>query len=160
MMGIYLQRSWLINLITLTILLPAFLFAAPIFNLLGEEAVVANSAGYISLWFIPHVYGLVFTLTMQMFLQAQQKNVIVACLTALQLALHLLLSWLFVYVFDFGVPGAMTSLCISTWFVAAGEFVYVLGGWCPDTWKGFTLAATKDLLPVVKLSVSSGLMVW
>ncbi|KAH6818635.1 MATE efflux family protein [Perilla frutescens var. frutescens] len=159
MLGIYLQRSWLIDLITLTILLPAFIFAAPIFNLLGEEGDVANSAGYISLYFIPHVYGLVFTMTMQMFLQAQQKNIIVACLSALQFLIHILLSWLSVYVFDFGVPGAMTSLCISTWFVVIGELVYVLGGWCPQTWTGFTLAATKDLLPVVKLSVSSGLMV-
>ncbi|GFP99580.1 mitotic checkpoint protein bub3.3 [Phtheirospermum japonicum] len=51
--------------------------------------------------------------------------------------------------------GAMGALFISSWFVVFGEFVYIFGGWCPDTWKGFTLAAMKDLLPVVKLSISS-----
>ncbi|KAL8493535.1 hypothetical protein ACS0TY_024651 [Phlomoides rotata] len=159
MLGIYLQRSWLIDLITLTMLLPFFIFATPIFNLLGEEQQVAKSAGYVSLWFIPHVYGVIFSLTIQMFLQAQQKNMIIAWLASLQFVIHILLSWLFVFVFDFGTPGAMIALIMSTWFVVLGEFIYIFCGWCPDTWSGFTLAATKDLLPVVKLSMSSGLMV-
>lgn len=160
MMGIYLQRSWFIDLITLTLLLPVFIFATPIFNLLGEDEDIAKSAGYISLWFIPFVYGVIFSLTIQMYLQAQQKNMIIAWLSAVQFVVHIFLSWLFVNVLDFGIAGAMGALCISSWFVVFGEFAYILGGWCPDSWKGFTLAATKDLLPVVKLSVSSGVMVW
>ncbi|KAL3637050.1 hypothetical protein CASFOL_019349 [Castilleja foliolosa] len=159
MMGIYLQRSWFIDLITLTILLPVFIFATPIFNLLGEEHDIAKSAGYISLGFIPFVYGTIFSLTIQMYLQAQQKNMIIAWLSAMQFAIHVLLSWLFVNVLGFGITGAMIALCVSSWFVVFGEFVYVFGGWCSDTWKGFTLAAVKDLLPVVKLSISSGVMI-
>ncbi|KAL8493545.1 hypothetical protein ACS0TY_024658 [Phlomoides rotata] len=159
MMGIYLQRSWLINVIMLTILLPVFIFGTPIFNLLGQEEEIAKSAGYISVWFIPFVYALIFNLTIQMFLQAQQKNMIIAWLSALQFLFHIALSWLFVYVFDFGSPGAMAALSLSSWLVVLGEFVYIFGGWCSDTWKGFTIAATKDLMPVVKLSVSSGLMI-
>ncbi|GFP82099.1 protein transparent testa 12 [Phtheirospermum japonicum] len=159
MMGIYLQRSWFIDLITLTILLPVFIYATPMFNLLGEEQDIAKSAGYISLGFIPFVYGLIFSLTIQMYLQAQQKNMIIAWLAAGQFAIHISLSWLFVNVLDFGVSGAMGALCIALWFVVFGEFTYIFGGWCPDTWKGFTVAALKDLLPVVKLSISSGVMI-
>ncbi|PIN20920.1 putative membrane protein, predicted efflux pump [Handroanthus impetiginosus] len=159
MMGIYLQRSWFIDLITLTILLPVFIFAKQIFNLLGEEEAIAKSAGYLSLWFIPFIYALIFGLTIQMYLQAQQKNMIIAWLSALQFLIHFLLSWLFVHVLDLGIPGAMGALCVSSWFLVFGEFVYIFGGWCPDTWKGFTLAAFKDLLPVMKLSISSGLMI-
>ncbi|KAK4404660.1 protein DETOXIFICATION 24 [Sesamum angolense] len=159
MMGIYLQRSWFIDLITLTLLLPVFLFATPIFNILGEEEAIAKSAGYISLWFIPFVYGLIFSLTIQMYLQAQQKNMIIAWLSALQFVIHILLSYLFVDILDFGVAGAMGALLISSWLVVLGEFVYIFGGWCPDTWKGFSLAAMQDLLPVVKLSISSGVMI-
>ncbi|KAL8493544.1 hypothetical protein ACS0TY_024658 [Phlomoides rotata] len=159
MMGIYLQRSWLINVIMLTILLPVFIFGTPIFNLLGQEEEIAKSAGYISVWFIPFVYALIFSLTIQMYLQSQQKNMIIAWLAALQFILHIVLSWLFVYVFDFGSPGAMIALSISSWLLVLGELVYICGGWCPDTWKGFTIAATKDLMPVVKLSASSGLMI-
>lgn len=160
MMGIYLQRSWLINVIMLTILLPVFIFATPIFKLLGQEEEIAKSVGYISVWFIPFVYALIFSLTIQMYLQAQQKNMIIAWLASLQFPFHIVLSWLFVYVFDFGSLGAMAALNISSWLLVLGEFVYIFGGWCPHTWKGFTIAATKDLLPVVKLSVSSGLMIW
>lgn len=160
MMGIFLQRSWFVDLITLTILLPVFIFATPIFNLLREDKDIAKSAGYISLWFIPVLYSIVFALTIQMYLQAQQKNIIIAWLSVMQFALHVPLSWLFVYVLKLGVDGAMAALCVSSWIPVFGEFIYIFGGWCPDSWKGFTLAAFKDILPVIKLSISSGVMIW
>lgn len=159
MMGIFLQRSWLVDLVTLTILLPLFVLAAPIFRVLGEEEPVAATAGYISMWFIPFLYSIVFALTIQMYLQAQQKNVIVAWLSVMQLAVHVPLSWLLVNVLELGVAGAMCALCVSAWLVVFGEFVYIFGGWCPHSWKGFTMAAFHDILPVVKLSISSGVMV-
>ncbi|CAK9168805.1 unnamed protein product [Ilex paraguariensis] len=159
MMGIYLQRSWIVDFITLTILLPCFLFATPIFKLLGEEDTIARAGGYISLWFIPFCYNFVFSLTIQMFLQAQLKNMIIAWLSIAQLVIHVPVSWLFVYKLNWGLNGAMGALCISSWFLVFGEFIYIFGGWCPNTWKGFTKDAFKDLWPVVKLSVSSGVMV-
>ncbi|KAL2232907.1 protein DETOXIFICATION 24 isoform X2 [Sesamum indicum] len=159
MMGIFLQRSWLVDLATLTILLPLFFFGTSIFKLLGEEAGIAESAGYISLWFIPFCYSLVFSLTIQMYLQAQQKNLIVAYLSVLQFVVHIPLSWAFVYLLEWGVAGAMAALNISAWIVVVGEFIYIFGGWCSNSWKGFSLAALKDIPPVVKLSISSGLMV-
>nr|GMD90633.1 protein DETOXIFICATION 24-like [Ipomoea batatas] len=158
MMGIYLQRSWIVDFITLTILLPLFIFATPIFKLLGQEESIADAAGYVSYWFIPFIYNFVFSFTIQMYLQAQQKNMIIAWLSVAQFVIHIPLSWLLVYQFEFGVPGAMIAITISSWFVVIGEFVYILGGWCPNTWKGFTMDAFKDIFPVVKLSISSGLM--
>ncbi|CAA3023122.1 DETOXIFICATION 24-like [Olea europaea subsp. europaea] len=53
----------------------------------------------------------------------------------------------------------MEALCISSWFLVIGEFVYIFRGWCRDTWKGFTTAAFQDILPVVKHSISSGVMI-
>lgn len=159
MMGIFLQRSWLVDLITLTILLPFFIFGTPIFNLLGEQPDIAKSAGYISIWFIPFNYSIMFATTIQMYLQAQQKNMVIAWLSVTQFVIHVILSWLFVYVLEYGINGAMGALCISSWFLVLGEFVYIFGGWCQDTWKGFSVAALRDVLPVVKLSASSGLMI-
>ncbi|KAI3719373.1 hypothetical protein L6452_20270 [Arctium lappa] len=158
MMGIYLQRSWIIDLITLTILLPIFIFGTQIFKLVGEEESIANSGGYISLWFIPYVYNYVFGLAIQMFLQAQLKNMIIAWLSAFQFAIHIPLSLFLVYKLNMGLAGAMISLSLSSWCLVMGEFIYIFGGWCPHSWKGFTVAAFKDLLPVVKLSISSGVM--
>ncbi|KAI3796523.1 hypothetical protein L1987_39196 [Smallanthus sonchifolius] len=159
MMGIYLQRSWIVDFISLTVLLPIFIFGTQIFKLIGEEESIANSGGYISLWFIPFVYNFVFSLTIQMYLQAQSKNMIIAWISALQFAIHIPLSMLFVYKLNMGIPGAMIALSMSSWLVVIGEFIYIFGGWCPHSWKGFSIAAFKDLLSVVKLSISSGVMV-
>ncbi|KAF2288116.1 hypothetical protein GH714_033565 [Hevea brasiliensis] len=158
MMGIYLQRSWIINFSTATVMLPVFIFSSRIFKLLGEKEDIANKAGEMSPWFIPYLYNLVFNQTIQKFLRTQLKNMIVGWLSAISFVLHLLLSWIFVVKLNLGIPGAMSSIIISSWFVVIGDFVYIFGGWCPETWKGFTLAAFSDLLPSLKLSISSGVM--
>ncbi|KAK8713077.1 hypothetical protein V6N13_148304 [Hibiscus sabdariffa] len=158
MMGIYLQRSWIVDGITATIVLPVFFCTSPIFKLLGQEDEIAEASGSISLWFIPMLYYMVFALTMQMYLQAQQKNLIVGCLSAFSFTLHLLLSWIMVYKLNWGVAGAMGSLNICSWLMVLGEFVFIFGGWCPNTWKGFSKAAFYDLCPMIKLSMASGLM--
>ncbi|KAF2288117.1 hypothetical protein GH714_004505 [Hevea brasiliensis] len=124
----------------------------------GEKEDIANKAGEMSPWFIPYLYNLVFNQTIQKFLRTQLKNMIVGWLSAISFVLHLLLSWIFVVKLNLGIPGAMSSIIISSWFVVIGDFVYIFGGWCPETWKGFTLAAFSDLLPSLKLSISSGVM--
>nr|XP_034924526.1 protein DETOXIFICATION 24-like [Populus alba] len=159
MMGIYLQRSWIVDGAAATILLPLVIFAAPIFRLLGQEEDVAIAAGNMSPWFIPYVYYLVFSLTIQMYLQAQLKNKVVGWFSAISFVLHILLSWIFVNKLELGTAGAMGALTISTWSLVIGLLVYIFGGWCPNTWKGFTKAAFADILPVVKLSISSGFMI-
>ncbi|GAV57472.1 MatE domain-containing protein [Cephalotus follicularis] len=158
MLGIYLQRSWIINLVTATLVLPVFIFATDIFKLLGEEDDIASAAGYISLWFIPILYSFVFSYTIRKYLQAQLKNKVIAYLSAFSFALHVLLSWIFVSILNWEIPGAMAAMIISNWFVVIGEFAYLFGGRCPNTWKGFTSAAFADLVPVIKLSISSGAM--
>ncbi|KAK9273772.1 hypothetical protein L1049_018582 [Liquidambar formosana] len=158
MMGIYLQRSWIVNIATATILVLVFIFTTPIFTLLGEEEDIARVAGNIALWFIPILYYYVFSLTIQMYLQAQLKNMIIAWLSTCSFLLHVLLSWIFVIKLNLGIPGAMGAMIISCWLLVFGEFVYIFGGWCPNTWKGFNKAAFYDILPVVKLSISSGVM--
>ncbi|RQO99102.1 hypothetical protein POPTR_013G069400v4 [Populus trichocarpa] len=159
MMGVYLQRSWIIDGVTATILLPLFIFTTPILRLIGQEENIAIEAGKISIWLIPVLYSYVFSLTIQMYLQAQQKNKIVGCFSAFSFLVHVLLSWLFVIKLGLGLTGAMGAFSISSWLLVIGEFVYIFGGWCPNTWKGFTKAAFADMLPLIKLSISSGVMI-
>ncbi|XP_042483304.1 protein DETOXIFICATION 20-like isoform X2 [Macadamia integrifolia] len=158
MMGIYLQRSWVVLLTTSTILLPFFIFSSSILRLIGQEEELLAAAENISLWFIPIMYTFTFSMTMQMYLQAQQKNMIIGWLCSASFVGHLILSWLFVYELNWGIPGAMGAMVISMWSVVIGEFVYVFCGWCPGTWTGFSKDAFTDLWPVVKLSLSSGVM--
>ncbi|KAK6243611.1 hypothetical protein QUC31_010020 [Theobroma cacao] len=122
MLGIYLQRSWIINLFTTAVLLPVFIFASPIFKLLGEDDDIASDAGYISLWFIPMLYFFVFSLTIQKYLQCQLRNMIVGWISAGTFILHVLLSWIFVSKLNWGIPGAMSSMiissCLELWYYA------------------------------------------
>ncbi|KAG8478777.1 hypothetical protein CXB51_028599 [Gossypium anomalum] len=149
MMGIYLQRSWIVDGITATILAPVFIFATPILRLLGQEEELAVAAGPISLWFIPMIYSFVVSMTISMFLQAQLKNLIVGWLSMAAFVVHVSLSWIFVNKFKWGVNGAMAAMNMSGWIMVVGQLVYVFGGWCPNTWRGFSKAAFFDLLPVL-----------
>ncbi|KAL5547021.1 hypothetical protein UlMin_006708 [Ulmus minor] len=159
MMGIYLQRSWLVDLITATITLPLFIFTTPLFRLIGQEESISVVSGKMSFLCIPFLYSYVFTLTIQMYLQAQLKNMIVGWLSATSFILHILLSWIFVYKLNWGIAGALGAMNISSWASVIGQFVYIFGGWCPETWNGFSIAAFSNMWPVIKLSISSGLMI-
>ncbi|XP_058208409.1 protein DETOXIFICATION 21-like [Rhododendron vialii] len=158
MLGIYLQRSWLVLFMTSLFLVPLFLFATPILEALGQDSAIAEVAGTISLWLIPAMFSFIPCFTCQMFLQAQSKNTIIAYLSALSLALHLFLSWLLTVRYKFGIPGAMVSTLVAYWLPNIGQLAFVICGGCQETWKGFSSVAFKDLWPVVKLSLSSGAM--
>uniref|UniRef100_A0A7N0RBY4 Protein DETOXIFICATION n=1 Tax=Kalanchoe fedtschenkoi TaxID=63787 RepID=A0A7N0RBY4_KALFE len=158
MLGIYLQRSWVINLVVAVLLLPLFILGAPIFRLLGQQEDISVAAGRISFWFIPILFYSVFSNTNQMFLQGQLKNMIVGWLASFSFVFHVLLSWLFVSHWKWGITGAMAAMNISCWLMMIGQLVYITGGWCPLTWCGFTTSAFSDLAPVIRMSISSGVM--
>ncbi|MED6147944.1 Protein DETOXIFICATION 21 [Stylosanthes scabra] len=157
MMGVYLQRSWIVLFITSLVLLPVFIFTTPILSLLGQERSIAEVAGTISLWSIPIMLSFIVSFTTQTFLQSQSKNVIIAFLAAFSIVLHIFFSWLTTMKYKFGLPGAMTSTSLAYWIPNIGQLIFIFG-WCKQTWHGFSFLAFKDLWPVVKLSLSSGAM--
>uniref|UniRef100_A0A1J3DKU5 Protein DETOXIFICATION n=1 Tax=Noccaea caerulescens TaxID=107243 RepID=A0A1J3DKU5_NOCCA len=158
MMGIYLQRSWIVDIFTATLFVPFIVFAGPILRLLGQDIEITNTVDEIYPWVIPYLYSIVFTMTMQMYLQAQMKNAIIGVLATLALVLDIAVTWWCVRVMEMGIHGALLGLNISSWSVVIADFVYVFGGWCPHTWTGFSTAAFVDLAPMLKLSISSGFM--
>ncbi|KAK7290709.1 hypothetical protein RIF29_05314 [Crotalaria pallida] len=158
MMGVYLQRSWIVLFSTALILLPVFIFTSPILTLLGQDKSIAQEAGIISLWSIPVMFAFIVSFTCQTFLQSQSKNIIIAYLAALSIIIHVFLSWLLTIKFKFGIAGAMTSTILGYWIPNIGQLIFVTCGWCSETWHGFSFLAFKDLWPVFKLSLSSGTM--
>lgn len=158
MLGVYLQRSWIVLLTTSLFLLPLFVFTTPILKALGQDAAIAEVAGKISLWYIPVIFSFIPCFTCQMFLQSQSKNTIIVYLAAVALALQLFLSWLLTVRFNFGVPGVMVSLIVGYWLPNIGQLAFIMCGGCRETWKGFSSLAFKDLWLVVKLSLASGAM--
>ncbi|RWR74884.1 protein DETOXIFICATION 20-like protein [Cinnamomum micranthum f. kanehirae] len=159
MMGIYLQRSWVVLTVTALLLVPFFVFATPLLKLVGQTDELSEKAGVIALWFIPFLFYFVFNFTLQNYLQAQLRNAIIGWLSAGSFVLHVILSWVMVDKLNWGIAGAMGSMILTGWLSVIGEFVYVFGGWCPQTWSGFSMKAFSELWAVVKLSVSSGVMI-
>ncbi|CAI0385060.1 unnamed protein product [Linum tenue] len=158
MLGVYLQRSWIVLIMCAILMLPIFVFTTPLLELLGQEAYIAEVGGTISLWLIPVMFSSIASYTCQMFLQAQSKNVLIAYLAAASMTIHLFLSWLWTIKYRYGIPGAMISTILAYWIPNIGQLFFVTCGGCRETWKGFSFLAFKDLWPVVKLSVSSGAM--
>ncbi|KAI9093676.1 hypothetical protein K1719_027125 [Acacia pycnantha] len=152
MMGVYLQRSWIVLYLTCFLLLPLFFFTTPILKMLGQDESIAEVAGKISLWSIAVMFAYVSSFTFQTFLQSQSKNVVISFLAALSIAIHISLSWLLTIKYKLGISGAMISTILAYWIPNIGQFMFVTCGWCPETWNGFSFLAFKDLWPVVKLS--------
>ncbi|KAL3026646.1 hypothetical protein AAZX31_03G004900 [Glycine max] len=158
MMGVYLQRSWIVLFLSAICLLPLFIFTSPILTLLGQDESIAQVARTISIWSIPVLFAYIVSNSCQTFLQSQSKNVIISYLAALSIIIHVSLSWLFTMQFKYGIPGAMISTILAYWIPNIGQMIFITCGWCPETWKGFSFLAFKDLWPVAKLSISSGAM--
>ncbi|KAF2588046.1 hypothetical protein F2Q70_00038805 [Brassica cretica] len=160
MLGIYLQRSWIVLTGCTICLMPVYIFSGPILLALGQEERIVRVARIIALWVIGVNFSFVPSFTCQMFLQAQSKNKIIAYVAAVSLAVHVFLSWLLMIHFDFGITGAMTSTLVAFWLPNIAQLLFVTCGGCKDTWRGFSMLAFKDLWPVFKLSMSSGGMLW
>lgn len=159
MLGVYLQRSWIVLSLCAICLLPLFIFTTPILIALGQDEAVAVVAGNISLLFIPAVFSYLVSHTCQMFLQAQSKNRIITYMAAFSLAVHVFLSWLLTVKYKLGIVGAMISTNVAYWIPNFGQLMFIMCGGCAETWRGFSILAFRDLWPTLKLSVSSGVMI-
>nr|XP_004234431.1 protein DETOXIFICATION 35-like isoform X1 [Solanum lycopersicum] len=157
MLGIYTQRSMVILLFSTFLLLPMYIFATPLLKFLGQEHEMAVLAGKFVLLSIPELYSLAVTIPTSKFLQAQSKVRVVAWIGFVDLLLHALLLWLFIYVFKLGTDGAALAFNITGWADAIAQFIYVVG-WCKDAWTGWSLSALNEIWAFVRLSVASAVM--
>lgn len=158
MLGVYLQRSWIILFGCSVLLLPLFIFATPILKVLGQPADVAELAGVACLSFIPLHFSFAFQFPLQRFLQCQLKNRAIAWVYFVALIVHLFLTWLLVIKLEFGLIGIALTLSCSWWIGVFGLLGYTLFGPCSHTWTGFSIEAFSGLWEFLKLSVSSGVM--
>jgi MATE family multidrug resistance protein len=158
-LGVYLQRSWIVIFIVGVMLLPMYIFATPILILMGQTTEISQLSGTLAIWLIPQHFGYVFFLPLQKYLQSQLKNSVIAWLSGGALLIHIFLSWLFIQKLGMGIIGAAVTLDIATWLPLIGLFLYTVCGGCPLTWKGFSRDAFSGLWRFIKLSVASGVMI-
>ncbi|KAK3037206.1 hypothetical protein RJ639_030099, partial [Escallonia herrerae] len=157
MLGIYVQRSWIILLVTCLLLLPIYLFATPVLKLLGQEADIADVAGTFSIKIIPQMFSLAINFPIQKLLQAQSKVNVVMWIAVVALIAHVGLLWLFIIEFGWGLNGAAAAFDITSWATVVAQVIYVVN-WCNEGWTGFSWAAFNELWAFVRLSVSSAFM--
>ncbi|XP_061361313.1 protein DETOXIFICATION 35-like isoform X1 [Gastrolobium bilobum] len=157
LLGVYMQRSWVILFVSSVLLLPIYIFAAPILKLLGQQNDIADLAGSFSLLVIPQFLSLCLNFPTQKFLQAQSKVIVIAWIGFVALIVHIGLLWLLIYVLDLGLTGAALAFDITSWGITVAQLVYVVG-WCKDGWNGLTWLAFKDIWAFVRLSLASAVM--
>ncbi|KAL6962760.1 Protein DETOXIFICATION 27 [Sarracenia purpurea var. burkii] len=158
MLGIYLQRSWVVLFICSVLLVPLFVFATPILRITGQSAAVAELSGVVALWLIPMHLSFPFQFTLVRFLQCQLKTAVIAWVSGGAFALHVFVSWLFVFKLRVGIIGTAITLDFSWWVSVLGLFGYAACGGCPHSWTGFSQQAFFGLWEFFKLSVASGVM--
>lgn len=158
MLGVYMQRSWIVLFVCCILLLPLYLFASPLMILLGQPEDVANLSGKVALWMLPLHFSFAFQFPLQRFLQSQLKTGIIAWVSVAGLIVHIFVSWLFVYVLKCGVIGVAVTQNFAWWVIVFGLFSYTACGGCPLTWGGFSMEAFTGLWEFVKLSTASGVM--
>ncbi|KAJ6335467.1 hypothetical protein OIU78_012157 [Salix suchowensis] len=91
MLGIYMQRSWIVLFFCCFLLLPFYVFAAPLLKLLGQPDDVAELSGVVAVWMIPLHFSFAFQFPLQRFLQSQLKNQVIAWISLLLECSYILL---------------------------------------------------------------------
>ncbi|KAJ8442031.1 hypothetical protein Cgig2_007869 [Carnegiea gigantea] len=157
MLGIYMQRSWIILLASCVVILPIYIFSGPLLRLTGQDPGIADLAGKFTILIIPQLFSLAINFPTQKFLQAQSKVNVMAWIGLVALIDHAMLLWLFISVLGWGMTGAAAAYNITSWVIALGQVVYVFG-WCRDAWSGFSSAAFKEIWAFVRLSIASAVM--
>lgn len=160
MLGIYMQRSWVILNTTALILCFLYIFAAPILKLIGQTADISKAAGIFAVWMIPQLFAYAMNFPIAKFLQAQSKIMVMALIAGLALVLHIVFSWLLMLKLGWHLVGAAVVLNGSWWFIVVVQLLYIFSGTCGRAWSGFSWMAFQNLWGFVRLSLASAVMLW
>ncbi|XP_060202111.1 protein DETOXIFICATION 33-like [Lycium barbarum] len=158
MLGIYMQRSYAITLVTALLLTPFYIFTSPLLKLLHQNTSISELAGKYAIWVIPQLYAYALEFPIQKFFQAQRKIWVMTIINLVILAFHVVLNWVLLTKLGHGLFGAAIAGNISWWLVVIAQLFYVVSGYFPEAWAGFSTLAFKSLWGFLKLSLASAIM--
>ncbi|EEF52516.1 protein DETOXIFICATION 33 [Ricinus communis] len=158
MLGVYMQRSWVILLTTACLLVPIYVWSPPILELIGETTQISEAAGKFAIWMLPQLFAYAVNFPIQKFLQSQSKVYVMAWISAAVLVLHAIFSWLLILKLGWGLTGAAITLNTSWWIIVIAQLLYIFITKSDGAWSGFTWLAFADLGGFVKLSLASAVM--
>ncbi|CAI0550620.1 unnamed protein product [Linum tenue] len=154
MLGIYLQQSILILLLTAAAISVVYIFSKPILISLGQSPEIASAASLFVYGLIPELFACAVNFPVQKFLQAQSIVAPTAYISATVVALHVALSWLAVYGLGTGLVGASLVLslsCLEIWYF---QVLVLIAGLLPNP------QLTLDALSVCSLLINRRMNVW
>ncbi|XP_062211848.1 protein DETOXIFICATION 29-like isoform X2 [Phragmites australis] len=158
MLGVYIQRSWVICGATALVLTPTYLFTAPILRVLRQPGDIADVAGTYTRWVLPQLFAYAANFPLQKFFQAQSRVWVITFISGAGLAVHVVLNYVFVTRLGHGIFGAAIVGNVSWWLIILAQFGYLVSGCFPEAWRGFSALAFKNLAAFVKLSLASAVM--
>ncbi|XP_071705522.1 protein DETOXIFICATION 40-like [Rutidosis leptorrhynchoides] len=159
MLGVYLQRSTILLMATAIPLMFLYIFSKSLLLLIGQSPQIASAASLFIYGLIPQIFAYAANFPIQKFLQAQSIVNPSAYIAAVMLVVHVLLTWLALYVWGWGLLGGSLVLSFSWWAIVVAQFVYILkSDKTKETWTGFSVKAFSGLWPFLKLSTASAVM--
>ncbi|KAJ1394775.1 Multi antimicrobial extrusion protein [Sesbania bispinosa] len=158
-MGIILQRAIILHLGAAVILTFLYWFSGSFLKAIGQSESIAEKGQVFARGIILQLYAFAISCPMQRFLQAQNIVNPLAFMSVGVFLLHVLLTWLVVYVLDYGLLGAALTLSFSWWLLVLLNGVYIiLSPRCKQTWTGLNVKAFKGIWPYFKLTIASAVM--
>ncbi|XP_058071530.1 protein DETOXIFICATION 41-like [Magnolia sinica] len=158
-MGIICQKAIILHLAAAFGLSFLYWYSGPVLRAIGQSPEIAVQGQIFAHGLIPQLYAFALNCPMQRFLQAQNIVNPLAYIAVGVFLLHLLLTWLAVFVLKYGLFGAALTLSFSWWLLAILTGVYiVLSPSCKETWTGLSTKAFFGLWSYLKLTVSSAFM--
>ncbi|KAG2701929.1 hypothetical protein I3843_06G063200 [Carya illinoinensis] len=158
MLGIYMQRSWVILVTTALFLSLLYIFAEPLLKLIGQTDAISEAAGVFAIWMIPQLFAYAMNFPIAKFLQSQSKIMVMAVIAAVVLVLHAFFSWLLMLKLGWGLVGAAVVLNSSWVIIVVAQLIYIFCGTCGRAWSGFSWKAFQNLWGFVRLSLASAVM--
>ncbi|WJX55356.1 Protein DETOXIFICATION 41 [Trifolium repens] len=126
-MCITLQRAVILHLGAAVVLTFLYWFSGDFLRLIGQTKSIAEQGQVFARGLIPQLYAFALICPMQRFLQAQNIVNPLAYMAVGVFLLHVLLSWLVVYVLHYRLLGAALTLSFSWWILVFLEIWYNQG---------------------------------
>ncbi|XVF14462.1 hypothetical protein REPUB_Repub09cG0062500 [Reevesia pubescens] len=157
--GIICQRAIVLHLGAAVLLTFLYWYSDVILQAIGQSESIAKQGQVFARGLIPQLYAFALSCPMQRFLQAQNIVNPLAFMSVGVFLMHILLTWLAIDVFGFGLLGASLTLSLSWWFLVIVNGIYiVLSPSCKETWTGLSFKAFKGIWPYFKLTAASAVM--
>ncbi|KAL5977163.1 Protein DETOXIFICATION 41 [Asimina triloba] len=125
-MGIICQKAMILHVGAAVLLTFLYWFSGPFLVAIGQTQAISEQGQIFARGLIPQLYAFALNCPMQRFLQAQNIVNPLAYIAVGVFLLHVLLTWLGVFVLGYGLLGAALILSFSWWLLVILTLLYIL----------------------------------